>query len=112
MLRSLDQRHRIRFTDIDPADFDPARLGKTHQQFMDRMQGRLPDGTWIDGVEVFRRMYSAVGYARLVSLTRLPGIRSLLNLGYSIFAKNRLRLTGRCKNGQCSVTNSQGHSGK
>jgi hypothetical protein len=44
-----------------------------------------------------------VGFRRLVSLSRLPGVRHLLELGYRLFARYRLRLTGRCAGGTCSV---------
>jgi len=63
---------------------------------MAQIHGRLPDGTWIRGVEVFRRLYSAVGWGWLVAVTRWPGIAQLMELGYRIFTRNRLRLTGRC----------------
>ena len=110
MLRNWDRDGRIQFTDIDARDFDATRLGKTQDQLMQKMHGRLPDGTWIHGVEVFRRMYTAVGYASIVWMTRLPLISQLLDLGYLIFARNRLRLTGRCKEGQCEVRSASGKS--
>lgn len=69
---------------------------------MAEMHGRLPDGSWVTGVEVFRRLYSAVGFGPVVWLTRLPVVRQLLNLGYRGFAKYRVRLMGRC-NQKCSV---------
>ena len=96
MLRRLDRHRRIRFTDIAAPGFDPRPLGRTMDELMERIHGRLPDGTWLEGVEVFRRLYAAVGFGPLVALTRLPLIRQLLDLGYTLFAKNRLRLTGRC----------------
>ncbi len=70
---------------------------------MGQLHGRLPDGSVIRGVEVFRRLYAAVGFSKLVAATRLPGISHMLNLGYWLFAKNRLRLTGRCDDGACQV---------
>jgi predicted DCC family thiol-disulfide oxidoreductase YuxK len=103
MLRWMDRKHRIRFTDIAEPSFRPADYGKTMQEFMDEIQGRLPDGTWVIGVEVFRQLYSAVGLRPLVGLTRLPGVSHGLDLGYRVFAKNRLRLTGRCSAGVCEV---------
>ena len=69
---------------------------------MARIQARTADGAFIDGVEVFRRMYAAVGLSFVVALTRLPGITQLLDASYRWFAKNRLRLTGRCKDGTCT----------
>jgi predicted DCC family thiol-disulfide oxidoreductase YuxK len=105
MLRRLDRgRNKIAFTDIAAADFSPEAYGTTLASLMERIRGRLPDGSWIEGVEVFRRLYGAVGFGFLVPLTRLPGVRSLLDLAYEIFAKNRLKWTGRCDaNGQCAL---------
>lgn len=96
MLKRLDRAGRIRFTDIAAPGFDAAPLGTTYAELMRRIRGRLPDGTWIEGVEVFRRLYAAVGFGPLVALTRLPGVRHALDFGYERFAENRLRLTGRC----------------
>jgi predicted DCC family thiol-disulfide oxidoreductase YuxK len=103
MLRRWDRRGRIVFTDIAAPDFDAAALGLTWAALMDRIHGRLPDGTIIEGVEVFRRLYAAIGLSPIVALTRLPGVAHLLELGYRMFAKNRLRLTGRCTDDACQA---------
>ena len=102
-LRWMDRRERIRFTDIADAGFRAGDYGKSMSEFMDEIQGRLPDGSWIVGVEVFRRLYSAVGFKPFVAITRLPGISHGLDLGYRLFAKNRLKLTGRCNSEVCEV---------
>jgi len=104
LLRKLDRKQRIRWTDIAEAGFDASNYGKTHDEFMAKMHGRLPDGAWIEGVEVFRQLYAAVGMGPLVALSRIPGISHAADLGYRYFAKNRLRLTGRCQDEVCSVT--------
>jgi predicted DCC family thiol-disulfide oxidoreductase YuxK len=107
MLRRMDRgRGRITFTDIAREGFDASALGIPWATLMDRIHGRLPDGTIIEGVEVFRRLYSAVGLAPLVSLTRLPGVSQSLDWAYERFAKNRLKLTGRClpdADGACAL---------
>jgi predicted DCC family thiol-disulfide oxidoreductase YuxK len=104
LLRRWDRHGRIRFTDIDAPDFAAAQVGKTYEELMSEMQARLPDGTWLRGVEVFRRMYAAVGFSPLVWLSRLPGVSQTLDWGYSVFARNRLRLTGRrCTGEVCSL---------
>lgn len=54
-------------------------------------------------IEVFRRLYAAVGFGPLVLLSRLPLISQLLDWGYAVFARNRLRLTGRCTAKNCSA---------
>ena len=99
----MDRRDRVRFTDITAETFQPAEYGKTMNEFMDEIQGRLPDGQWIVGVEVFRQVYSALGFGILVWPTRLPLVRNVLNWGYRVFARNRLRWTGRCNEQSCGT---------
>ena len=101
LLRWMDRRSQIRFTDIAQPDFAPSDYHKSFKDFMDEIHGRLPDGTWIVGVEVFRRLYAAVGFGALMALTRLPVISHGLDLAYRLFAKQRLRLTGRCNATSC-----------
>jgi predicted DCC family thiol-disulfide oxidoreductase YuxK len=102
LLRRLDRRGRIRFTDIAVDGFSAAALGADQDALMAEIHGRLPDGSWIRGVEVFRRLYTAVGWGAVVALSRWPGIRQTLEVGYRVFARNRLRWTGRC-NSACRV---------
>lgn len=108
LLKRWDRHRRIRFTDIDDAVFQPADVGLTRDALMAQMHGRLPCGTWVTGVEVFRQMYAAVGYGSLARLTRLPIISQLLDLGYSVFARYRLTITGRCTTATCSTTAAKG----
>jgi predicted DCC family thiol-disulfide oxidoreductase YuxK len=105
MLQRLDRKHRISFVNIAAEDFSPQALGTTMSSLMSQIRAKLPDGTWIEGVEVFRRLYSAIGFGLLVSLTRLPGVKWLLDVAYGYFAKNRLRFTGRCQtvNSSCQI---------
>jgi len=55
----------------------------------------LPDGTVIEGVEVFQRLYSAVGLGWLAAPSRWRWLRPVFDAAYRWFARNRLRLTGR-----------------
>jgi predicted DCC family thiol-disulfide oxidoreductase YuxK len=103
-LRRKDREHRIRFTDIAAPDFSPASFSLEFADFMNEIQGRLGDGTWITGVEVFRRLYAAVGFGAIVALTRLPLVSHVLEFGYRVFARYRLSLTGRaCKKNRCQL---------
>jgi len=103
MLQRLDRRGRIRFTDIAAPDFNIASTGLTMDELMASIRGRLADGTPVEGVEVFRQLYGAVGLAPLMPLTRLPGISHALDAAYDAFARNRLRLTGRCSDAGCAL---------
>lgn len=106
MLRRLDRKRRIRFTDVAAEDFDAADYGISHQELMSEIHARLANGTWISGVEVFRRLYGAVGFRWLIPFARLPGISCGLEVGYRVFAKNRLKWTGRCSqdSNSCQLT--------
>jgi predicted DCC family thiol-disulfide oxidoreductase YuxK len=108
-IRFLERRDRgrgaIQFEDIAAPAFDPRAHGVELRELMARIHGVLPDGTLVEGVEVFRQAYAAVGLGWLVAPTRWPGLRRLADLAYRVFARNRLRWTGRasaCDAGHCS----------
>lgn len=102
-LRGRDRRGTIRFLDIAAPDFRAEDYGFTYAALMERIYARLPDGTTLTGVEVFRQLYARVGFGWLVPLTRLFGIRHALDFAYEVWAKNRLRLTGRCAAEGCAL---------
>lgn len=102
LLGRLDRRGRLAFTDIAAPGFDPAPLGRTQEQLMARFTARTADGRLLDGVEVFRLAWAAVGFGPLVALTRLPGASWLADRAYDVFARNRVRWFGRsCDEGRC-----------
>ena len=103
MLQRLDKKQKIRFSDISRPTFDPASVGLDRATMMAKIHARLPDGSLVEGVEVFRRLYDAVGFGPVVALSRAPGVSHLLDAGYRVFARNRLRLTGRCESGACAI---------
>lgn len=103
-LMGKDKKGRIRFTDIASPMFEPKSVALSRDELMSQIHGRhLPSGQVIAGIEVFRQLYAAVGLGPLVALTRLPGLAPLFEAGYRVFAKNRLRWTGRCEDGSCAV---------
>lgn len=108
VVRWLDRRGRIKLTDIAAADFAPQDVGKSFDQLMAEIHGRTPEGQWVVGVEVFRRIYGAVGLGWLAAPTRLPGISHVADFAYGVFAKNRLNWTGRCKSkgSSCAIESS------
>ena len=104
MMQRLDRRKRIVFTDIAAPGFDPAPLGRDHATLMASIHARLPDGSLVTGVEAFRRAYAALGlgFGPLVALSRLPLVSGMAERAYAVFARNRLRWTGRCTDDVCS----------
>lgn len=95
-LQRLDRRERIRFTDIAPLGPDDSIDNVSWADLMAEIHGRLPDGHWIKGVEVFRQLYAAVGFGPLVRVSRWVGIDQTLEAAYAAFARRRLRWTNRC----------------
>jgi predicted DCC family thiol-disulfide oxidoreductase YuxK len=102
-LRRWDGARRIQFTDISAATFDAAALGVSHARLMARIHARLPSGQLVEGVEVFRRLYALLGFERWVRMSRWPLVAPVLDAAYTLFAKNRLRLTGRCDVNGCAT---------
>jgi len=100
MLRRLDRaRGRIGFEDIAAPGFEASRYGLDPATLMARIHGVLGDGRVIEGMEVFRRAYAAVGLGWLLAPSRWPLLRPLCDAAYRSFARNRLRLTGRAGDG-------------
>ena len=76
MLRRRDRgRGAIDFEDIAAQGFDAGAYGLDSDSVMARIHGVLPDGRLIEGMEVFRRAYKAVGMGWLLAPTRWPGLR-------------------------------------
>lgn len=94
-LRRRDRQGQIAFTDIDQIDFSESTQTPDRETLMAEIHGRMPDGSIVKGVEVFRQLYSRIGWSWPVSLSRWPGISQTLDFCYRIFARNRLWLTGR-----------------
>ena len=106
MLRKIDRNQLVIFTDIADPTFDSeAETGLSFDALMARIHGRLSDGTMIEGVEVFRQLYGRTFLKPLVPLTRIPGIRGMLDASYVCFAWLRYRSRGGpCQiDGECRI---------
>lgn len=96
-------RHgRVLFTDIAAPTF-VVPAGRTYDELMARIQGRLPNGDWVEGMDVFRKLYAACGYGWVSAVMSAPLLAPLFEVGYRAFAKNRLRMTGRCTAESCAL---------
>jgi len=101
LLARLDRgRGRIRFRDLWAGDL-PAGLDR--DAALARIHAVLPDGRLIEGMEVFRRAYAAVGLGWLLAPTAWPLLRPLADAGYALFARNRMWLTGGDTAARCRV---------
>lgn len=84
MIRKKDRDGRLRLTDISDPGFR-SDVG-SRDQLMRAIHGRGPGGEVRTGVDVFREIYSRLGWRRLVGFSRLPVIRGLLDWVYRGFA--------------------------
>lgn len=100
-VRKMDGEGKIHFTDIAMHKDDS--LGLPYEQLMSEIYARTREGEIVKGVETFRRMYGLLGFRVPVALSRAWGVRQFLDVTYKVWAKNRLRLTGRCEDGVCAV---------
>jgi predicted DCC family thiol-disulfide oxidoreductase YuxK len=89
-------RPRLAFIDIDAADYDPAaHAGISYREAMGRIHAISAGGEVLQDVAVFRRAYALVGLGWLYAPTGWPLIGPLTNAAYGLWARWRLRLTGR-----------------
>jgi predicted DCC family thiol-disulfide oxidoreductase YuxK len=88
----------IFFVDISDINYKPEEnAGIDYETAMGRIHGILADGTVIQNVEVFRRVYEELGLGWIYATTKIPVIGAIANWIYSIWADWRLPLTGRPK---------------
>ena len=89
-------RGLVAFVDIADDRYNPAAHGGVDfETAMGRIHAVLPDGTVIQNVEVFRRVYEVLGMGWVYAATKLPLIGTIVDFAYGIWADWRLALTGR-----------------
>jgi len=96
----------VEYLDISSKNFDPKPLGKKQSELMAEIHARTADTSeWLIGMDAFRAVYEHTVFKHLSRLTALPVLKTMFDMAYKVFAKNRLKITGRsCK--QCSVDGS------
>jgi predicted DCC family thiol-disulfide oxidoreductase YuxK len=91
-------RGLVNFVDIADDDYNPeAHGGVDFETAMGRIHAVLPDGTVVQNVEVFRRVYEVLGMGWVYAITKLPVIGAIADFLYGVWAKWRLTITGRPK---------------
>jgi predicted DCC family thiol-disulfide oxidoreductase YuxK len=100
-IKKKDRTGQLLLTDISSDEFVEADVPL--ERLMREIHGKLPNGDYVTGVEVFRQIYQRVGFGGLVSTSRFPIIRHLLDLGYRAFAFLRFKHAVRRMNkAKCS----------
>lgn len=100
-LRKRDQRlhpdaERLAFIDINDPAYDPAAHGEiSYRQAMGRIHAITADGEVLTDLAVFRHAYRLVGLGPLYAPTGWPVLGTLTTWIYALWARWRLRITGR-----------------
>ncbi|KAJ8908312.1 hypothetical protein NDN08_005025 [Rhodosorus marinus] len=86
----------ISFVDISDENYDPAQNANiSWEKAMGRIHAVLPDGSVVTGVKVFQKTYDVIGLGWLFEATKLPVVGNIADGVYDVWAKYRLRITGR-----------------
>jgi len=95
-LKKRDTEGKIQFTDLASPGYKQEEHGNVDfERGMRSIHAVTSSGDVISGVEVFRRVYEAIGLGWVYAATKLPVIGPAVDVAYDIWASNRLRLTGR-----------------
>lgn len=113
-MRRLDAgRGKLALEDLTDPSFDASKYDADMNDLLDRIHGITPDGQLIEGLEVFRRAYNAVGKGWIFAWSGWPIVRPFADLGYRLFAKYRYAITFRkrpqCDSNRCYI---KGRGGK
>lgn len=96
---------KVDFIDISLPGYDGAKYNDvSYEMAMEEMHVIDEKNTVHRGIPAFAVMYSAVGVGWMGRLLMWPPMRPWMDKSYDIFARNRLKWTGRgneCTNGRC-----------
>uniref|UniRef100_A0A3B3HKT6 Si:ch73-390p7.2 n=1 Tax=Oryzias latipes TaxID=8090 RepID=A0A3B3HKT6_ORYLA len=102
-----NQAGKVDFIDIAKPGYDAAKYKDvTYEMAMEEMHviDEKDEGQVHRGVPAFAVMYGAVGLNWLARLMMWSPVRPLMDKSYAVFARNRLKWTGRgdeCTTGRC-----------
>lgn len=106
-LASLDENKQIKLVDIQTTPLCIEYPMIDHDEATTILHGMLPDGKIILGLDVTARAWSIVGKHSWIQLLRLPVIRTISDVAYLFFARNRYSiswlLTGRSRCNTCTI---------
>jgi predicted DCC family thiol-disulfide oxidoreductase YuxK len=104
MLLRMDRgRGLIKLLDITAPDFDASRFGLTFDQVMGSIHALTPQGTIVNGLEVFRLAYDRLGWGWLWAPTAWPVLKPIFDRLYRIFAYYRPRLSAAHRREACTT---------
>lgn len=101
--RRLDKKQRIEWIDITKDMTLLNAFGVSSNTAMERLHVLYRDGRLLTGAYAFAAIWSELSYYSLLAkFLRLPGLLSVLDNLYSLFA--RWRYQRRCRQGACAMS--------
>ncbi|KAL2628653.1 hypothetical protein R1flu_013339 [Riccia fluitans] len=96
-LRERNKTYKtLRLVDINSDSYSPEEnSGITYAEAMGRIHAILRDGTVLEGVSVFKKVYEEVGLGWVYAVTSIGPIGKFADSLYELWAKYRLPITGR-----------------
>ena len=88
-LKNRNKLGLLKFVDVAAPNFDEAAHQLSCQLALATMQGRLADGTQLEGIPVFAEAYKRADLPTLAWLFTRPWLKPFLNASYYVFAKYR-----------------------
>lgn len=88
-LKSRNALNLLEFVDVADLQFDESAHKLSCQLALATMQGRLGDGTLLEGIPVFAEAYKRANLPALAWLFSSRWLAPLLNASYYVFTKNR-----------------------
>lgn len=92
-LKSRNTFGLLDFVDVATSHFDEAEHQLSCKLALTTMQGRLADGTQLEGIPVFAEAYKRANLPTLAWLFSRQWLAPILNAGYYVFAKYRHRIS-------------------
>ena len=104
--QGLKARQALCFEDVSRSDFCPPPE-TPRAQLLARFHVRRADGRWLSGAAAFVALWARLpGWRWLAWTARLPGVLTLMELGYRLFLRVRPRLQSwvarRCQSAQAA----------
>jgi len=85
----------VRLTNLADPDYDPTECGGVaFEDGMRHIHAVTRGGEVVTGMDVFRRVYAAIGMEWVYTLTKLPFMGHTFDWLYDVWAEHRLHLTG------------------
>ena len=95
-LKKRDSFNKINFVDISSENYDASNFRNiSYEKAMKNLHGILENGDIIEGLDVLAYSYELIGLGWIYYPTKLVGFAQIMKFIYRLWARYRLKITGR-----------------